>query len=366
MIVLFLFGVAFAAFTVSAVSGGGAGLVLVPLLRLMLPIESVPAALSIGAATSSATRMAMFRRSTRWDVVRLFVPSALPAAALGAWLLTRFEPAYIEFLLGCFLLASLPPLFRRSAPDPAPDPAAAPLRPPPAPLPRARLRLIGAVAGLLSGFTGAVGLIFNNSYHRLGLGKEEIVATRATNEILLHLLKIALYAGFALLDRSALIAGALIAAAALFASVAMRWLLPLIAEAMFRRIGLLAMVGSGAALFAMSGSQIVRMHDAWVRYTAPGGEHQVEANWRGLGRVAAELESEGDVVFERRVALAALPVDTRAAIVAAVPLARITFVEEVRGRGGLSYEVLFLRNGRTVAREVRAPAPRASRPAPTG
>ncbi|WP_445192543.1 sulfite exporter TauE/SafE family protein [Sphingomonas sp. Tas61C01] len=354
MLVLFLFVVAFAAFVVSAVSGGGAGLVLVPLLRTMLPIASVPAALSIGTAASSAARMATFGRSIRWDVVRLFVPSALPAAALGAWLLTRFEPAYIEFLLGCFLLANLPALFRREAPEPATV----------RPLPRSRLRLIGAAAGLLSGFTGAVGLIFNRSYHRMGLAKEEIVATRATNEILLHLLKIGLYAGFGLLDRPALVAGALIAVAAILASVAMRWLLPLIKEAAFRRVGLAAMVASGAALFAMSGSQIVRMHDAWVRYTAPDGEHQVEANWRGVGRFAAELEREGHVVFERQVALADLPPATRAAIVAAVPLSRITFIEEVRGPDGASYEVHYLDGGRVVAREVTAPAPRAERPAP--
>ncbi len=344
MIVVFLFVAAFAAFVVSAVAGGGAGLVLVPLLRTMLPIESVPAALSIGTATSSASRIAIFRRSIRWDVVRLFVPTALPAAAFGAWLLTRFEPVYIEFLLGCFLLANLPALFRRNRPAPSTDAAQ--------PLPHGRLRAIGAAAGLLSGFTGAVGLLFNRAYFQLGMSKDEIVATRATNEILLHLLKIALYATFGLLDRSALLAGALVAVAAILASIAMRWLLPLINEALFQRAGLIAMVLSGAALFAMSGSQIMRIHEAWIAYTAPGGEHQVQVYWRGVGRYAAELEPEGYVVLERRVPIATLSPKARAAIAATLPLAQIAFIEEVVGPKGHAYEVHVVRNGAMIVHEV--------------
>lgn len=92
MIIALLFVAAFLAFLVSAVAGGGAGLVLVPLLRLILPITAIPAALSIGTATSSLSRIHLFRHAIRWDVVRRFVPTALPAAALGAWLLTLFEP----------------------------------------------------------------------------------------------------------------------------------------------------------------------------------------------------------------------------------------------------------------------------------
>lgn len=83
MVVLLVFTAAFFAFIVSAVAGGGAGLVLVPLLRLILPVASIPGALSIGTATSSISLIWLFRRHIRWDVVRRFVPTALPAAAVG-------------------------------------------------------------------------------------------------------------------------------------------------------------------------------------------------------------------------------------------------------------------------------------------
>lgn len=329
MIIALLFVAAFLAFLVSAVAGGGAGLVLVPLLRLILPITAIPAALSIGTATSSLSRIHLFRHAIRWDVVRRFVPTALPAAALGAWLLTLFEPAYVEFLLGCFLLLNLPALFRRDTGTGGP------------PLPLARLPVLGAAAGLLSGFTGAVGVVFNRAYYRMGLSKEEIVATRATNEVLLHLLKIALYAAFGLLPRSALIAGAMVATAAVLASVASKWVLPLIRESIFRRIGLLAMVASGVAMFSLSGNQILRIHNAWVAYVAPDDEAEFQLYWGGTRRYAFEREEEGQLVVERVVAIDRLPPAVRAELPTIAPDHAIRMVEEVRGHRTHYYEVYY-------------------------
>ena len=333
MIVALVFAAAFLAFIVSAVAGGGAGLVLVPLLRLILPVVSIPAALSIGTATSSVTRIWLFRVHIRWDVVRRFVPTALPAAAVGAWLLTRFEPVYVEFLLGCFLLLNLPMLFRRDVTSGTATP-----------LPLGRLPWLGVAAGLLSGFTGAVGVIFNRSYYRIGLTKDQIVATRATNEVLLHVLKIALYAAFGLLPRSALMAGALVAGAAVLASLASRPILSLMRESVFRRIGLAAMVASGIALFSISGTRIAAIHGAWVTYVAPDDEHELHLYWQGMRRAAIEREEDGGMVAERAVRIADLPPPVRAALPAIARPADIVMIEEVRGQGHY-FEIYHRRAG---------------------
>lgn len=333
MIVAFVFVAAFLAFLVSAVAGGGAGLVLVPLLRLILPVASIPGALSIGTAASSLSRIALLRTHIRWDVVRRFVPAALPAAAAGAWLLTLFQPVYVEFLLGCFLLANLPALFRRM-PAPGSEP----------PLPLGRIPLLGAAAGLLSGFTGAVGVVFNRAYYRLGLSRDEIVATRATNEVLLHLLKIALYTAFGLLPRSAIVAGGLVAVAALLASFAARVLLPLMREGLFRRIGLLAMVASGVAMFSLSGGRIMAIHRAWVAWAAPGDEREVQLYWSGTRRAAIEREDDGGLVVERAVAVSELPAPVRDALPAIAAPNEIVLIEEVRGEGRY-YEIYRRRGG---------------------
>ena len=335
MIVAVVFIAACAAFLVSAVAGGGAGLVLVPLLRLIVPIGSVPAALSIGTAASSLSRIAIFRASIRWDVVRRFVPTALPGAALGAWLLSRMEPAYVELILALFLIANLPALLRRRESERS-------VRP----LSMARLPMIGVAAGVLSGFTGAVGLVFNGAYQRLGMTRHEIVATRATNEILLHLLKIAIYAALGLIGQTAIVAGALVAAAAILASVTTRWVLPRIDEGLFRRIGQGAMVASGVAMFVLSGTQIAALHRAWIAAVDPGGERELQFYWNGRQQIAVEAEPEGYLVFERSIAFESMPEPLRRRALRHVPRGDIHLVEEVRSHKGLGYEIYYLRGRR--------------------
>ncbi|WP_294235836.1 sulfite exporter TauE/SafE family protein [uncultured Sphingomonas sp.] len=336
MIVLLLFVTAFLAFVVSAVAGGGAGLVLIPLLRLVVPVASVPAALSIGTAASSLSRLGVFRRHVRWDVVRRFVPTALPAAALGAWLLTRFDAVYVELMLGGFLLFNLPALFRRM-----PVPGAEPL------LPLGRLPWLGAAAGLLSGFTGAVGVVFNRAYYRMGLSKDEIVATRATNEVLLHLLKLAIYAWFGLLTRPALVAGAVVAGAAMLASVAAPSILGRMRESLFRRAGLAAMVASGIALVTLSTGHIMAAQRAWIAFVAPGDEQELQLYWQGRPRAAVEHEAEGGLSFERPVSAADLPHRLRAALPGIVGSATIIGIEEVFA-GQHHYEIRLRRGHRIV------------------
>ncbi|QJU56908.1 sulfite exporter TauE/SafE family protein [Sphingomonas sp. AP4-R1] len=331
MVVAFVFLAATAAFATSAVAGGGAGLILVPLLRTILPVSGVPAALSIGTAASSLSRIVVFRRAIRWDVVRRFVPLALPSAALGAWLLTRFEPAYVELILAFFLLANLPQLFRKS---PAGDSGTPPLD-------RKWLVWIGAAAGLFSGFTGAVGLLFNGLYRRIGMDRHEIVATRATNEVLLHLLKIALYSAFGLMTPSTLAAGLLVAVAAILASIAVRWILPHLDEALFRRIGQVAMVAAGFAMLSLSSNQIARIHRAWLTVVTPGVEREVHLYWGGRQWLAAEIEAEGDIAFERSIPFATLPPHLRRAAHAKADGRAIALVEEVHSLDGLSYEIHY-------------------------
>lgn len=257
------------AFGMSAVSGGGAGLILMPLLGLVLPALQVPAALSIGTAASSAARIASFRKAIRWDIVRHFAPTALPFAALGAWALSRMTPVYLSLLLGLFLMGNLPLLFRK----PPTLTAIKPIRP-------IWLHVLGGAAGFISGFSGAVGLVFNGFYHRLGLRKEEIVATRAANEITLHLLKIILYAAFGLFSTKAIVTGTTVALAAILSSILMRYLLPHLHDHLFRSIGHAAMVAAGFAMVIVSSSQIARYDDIMIHYAHTLKETSASLSWR--------------------------------------------------------------------------------------
>ncbi|KAF1005996.1 MAG: hypothetical protein GAK28_02904 [Luteibacter sp.] len=249
MFLALVFVATLVAFALSAVSGGGAGLVLMPILRIGLPMAQVPVALSMGSAVSSVARIGLFVRHVEWRIVRWFVPFSLPGACLGAWLLGHVSPVYAELLIGVFLLVNLPMLWRR--------PAAIVARRAPS---SGMLGVIGLCAGFVSGLTGAVGLLFNGFYMRYGLSKERVVATRAANEIILHLLKLALYVVFGLVTRDALLAGAVLALAAVVSTFGVRRLLPLLSEALFRRLAYGSMVAAGVAMTGVAGHSLAQLH----------------------------------------------------------------------------------------------------------
>lgn len=297
------------------------------MLGLVLPAAQVPAALSIGTAASATSRALVFRRSVRWDVVRWFVPAAVPATAFGAWLLSLAQPLWVEFLLGLFLVANIAVLFRRR---PAPGPA------------RSRpllLLAVGAGAGFLSGFTGAVGVVFNDFYLRHGLAKEEVVATRGADELLLHVIKIGLYASFGLLTPRAAAIGALVALAAVASSVAARRLLSRVAEPLFRILNHAAMVLAGAAMLASSGGALASRYGLSVSARLDAGlearlavrEWAVSLEWKAGHAPAVERTlAPADVPGDVREAADDMRGDARGA------QARY---EAVRTWEGLSYEI---------------------------
>lgn len=343
MIVAAIFAIALFAFAVSAVAGGGAGLVLVPLLRILLPVAQVPVALSIGTAAGSLARIHAFRAHVRWDVVRRFVPSALPMAGIGAWALSQFQPAYVELLIGLFLLANLPLMFLRRGKAEARKP----------PLPTWALMLLGALAGLISGFTGAVGLLFNGAYRRMGMSKEELVATRAANEIALHLLKIALYASLGLLSWTAFLIGLMVAAAAIIAAYGMRRLLPYVSEPLFRLVSNLAMIAAGAAMFIMSSDQIMRLHNAFARTVTLGEEQEFQLYWSGHRRFVLEFEEDGTPVLERGIDADDLSKTQAAQVRALESQGRVVLIERVYSWRGNYIEVYLSRDGQERKVELR-------------
>ncbi|WP_250626214.1 sulfite exporter TauE/SafE family protein [Pinirhizobacter soli] len=229
-----VFAAAFAAFVVSAFSGGGAGLLLLPLLALVVPVSSVAATLSIGSTISSVSRIGFFRRHIRWDVVRWFLPTAFPGAWLGAWLLFLVDLAWLQLIMGLYMVANLKLVLRPTVPLPGDIPSR----------PRSLLA-VGLAVGFVSGLTGAVGLLFNRFYLQHGLAKEEVVATRAANEIALHVLKLGLYSTYGLLNTRAVGAGVLVGVAAVCAAWVSRGLLKQVNESTFRLTGYLAMVACG-------------------------------------------------------------------------------------------------------------------------
>lgn len=258
------------AFWVSAISGGGASLILIPVLSAFVPASLVPFAMTLGTFSSSASRIAVFRRHIRWSVFFWFVPFAIPAVLLGAWLIKYINPIYLQLVVALFLIGNLPQLFS----------AKNKLTQDEKPYPHYVLAIVGALAGFVSGITGAIGLLFNRFYLKYGLTKEQIIATRAANEIFMHMIKLGIYISLGLYSGTALWLGVAVAAATVLSSLTVKYILPYMSEALFRRIGYGAMVVSGFALMISTSAQIITQDHVSLRSVGLKDESEIMVHWR--------------------------------------------------------------------------------------
>jgi uncharacterized membrane protein YfcA len=329
-----LFFNAIVAFALSAVCGGGAGFLLMPLLGMSLPAAQVPAALSIGTVTSSISRISIFWKNIRWDIVAWFVPPALPAVWFGAKLLTYVNPVYLQLVIGLFLLINLPLIFK---PNVIEKPKKHPQK--------ILMAIIGLLAGFVSGLTGAIGLLFNKFYYTQGLTKEEIVATRAANEVLLQIVKLILYALFGLMTLQSIAFGAVIAVAAVLSAWIMKNILPKVSAKLFQQIGYATMVVSGLFIFGSAANTLVVNKDINVRSTLISGGMETKLFWRN-GIITMEFEFDEGFEFERTIKINELPAKQQAVALRLTNDADKVIIEEVYGIGKHFYEAYAYRNNK--------------------
>ncbi|MEJ7658166.1 MAG: TSUP family transporter [Hymenobacter sp.] len=256
------------------------------------------------------------------------LPAQVPQPAVSGglhWAVFAFQPA------------------RRAAP-PRPAPAA--------PAERAgwlKLSSIGLLAGFLSGLTGAVGLLFNKFYFRYGLSRDEVIATRAANEVLLRVIKLALYLYLGLLTGPAWRAGAVVAVAAVLATAGARRVVGYLSERLFQRIGYGAMVLSGVFMLAAAGQELRTTENLWATTRLFGDELEITGWWRSTS-LTLEL-GEGPAI-EQPVTLASLPAAVQARIQAQRRGRPLVKLEEVWTLRQHYYEVYFNENGRVRSEDV--------------
>jgi uncharacterized protein len=330
MMYLALFFIAFLAFSISAVCGGGAGLLLIPILGYYLPVAQVPVALTLGTASSSFSRIWLFFDAIRWDISKVFLPAALPGVILGAQLLSNLPPMYLELCMGLFLVGNLPLLFRQQTP----------VEQTVSPVPLWQLISVGVLAGFISGLTGAVGVLFNRFYFRYGLNTQQLIATRAANEALLHLIKLYLYATLGLFQPNALLIGLIVALAALLSSRAIQTCLPHISKAFFMRGGYAAMVISGIMLLNSAIIHIRLAHQPELRLNILADELEAGFSWNSLA-YALEFNYGEGLEFEQVIPLSALSAEQRHFVESRQAGAAQIVVEQVDSLSSRSYEAHY-------------------------
>ncbi|QES94099.1 sulfite exporter TauE/SafE family protein [Empedobacter brevis] len=294
--VFLLFIGAILAFWISAICGGGASLILIPILNLIIPTSVVPFSLTIGTFTSSASRIAAFRKSVHWKIFFWFVPFSIPAVLIGAYFIKFINPIYLQVIVAVLLIANVPQLFLNKKQQDKEE----------KPSPKYILALVGFLAGFVSGITGAIGLLFNRFYLKYGLTKEEIIATRAANEIILHIIKLVIYILLGLYSKNALLLGLTIAFASIISSYTVKYILHLFSDFAFRKVGYAAMVISGITLFYSSAQKIIQQDKVQLTTTNKGDKNETTLKWRNSDFVL-EYSLDGEFEIERPIEPQELP-----------------------------------------------------------
>jgi uncharacterized membrane protein YfcA len=156
---------------------GGAGVIAVPLLSLMLPVPLAAALMLPLLLVMDAKSIQYYWRAVRWQELKNMAPAALIGIVIGGFLLGKLPSDFLQVLLGMFcmifaLWKSLMPLLGR--------------------LPYAGL-IWGAVSGLTSTLLHSGGPPINIYLATRGLAKQNWLATAAVFFALMNLIKIIPY-----------------------------------------------------------------------------------------------------------------------------------------------------------------------------
>ncbi|MFC0007565.1 sulfite exporter TauE/SafE family protein [Micromonospora siamensis] len=217
----------------SAVTGFGGGVLLLPVFTALFGLRVAVPVLTLAQLSSNGARVWVNRRELHRPLVARFAFGAVPLAVAGALLLAHAPLAGLRRLLGVFLLAVV--AWRRWRPRP----------------PRTRAGAfvaVGAASGLGSALLGSVGPLTAPFFLGYGLTGAAYVGTEAAAAVTLHLAKTAGYAAGGLLDGRVLALGAALTPATVLGAALGRRVVARISDRVFVTLVEVGLVVAGALL----------------------------------------------------------------------------------------------------------------------
>lgn len=230
-----LFIAGFITWTISTLSGGGGAMLLVPILSFALGAQAAAPVVTIAMVVGSIGRLAIFRQSIEWSIVRWALPAALLGAALGGYFFSILPVDWLQLALGFFLMSTVAQeYFGRS---------------------RAQFRvphwIFGPVYCLVAGLSavmGAVGPVMNVLFLNAGVLKERMVGTKTAISLPMQFTKLISYGAFGMLEPAYLFAGLIVGIGAALSNRFSKRILAGMSDQRFRYITIAFMVIAGAAM----------------------------------------------------------------------------------------------------------------------
>lgn len=222
---------ALVASTLAAVAGFGGAVVMLPVLVWAFGVRDAIPILTVAQLLGNLSRVWFNRSELSWRVVGWFAIGAVPAAALGGAIFATAPAAALVRGLGVFFLAVVGYRHTRWGKE-------------------ARLTLhgflpLGAISGMLSALLGSVGPFMAPFFLSYGLIKGAYIGTEATSTVTMHVVKLGVYGGYALLSLESVAVGLAIGGVMFAGSYLGKRLLNRVPERMFPRIieGVLVVAG---------------------------------------------------------------------------------------------------------------------------
>lgn len=237
MLILALLVTGVLAWFISTLTAGGAAMLVIPILGLLMGVELVAPILSVATVMANPARAFMFRHYIRMDVIRWLLPGSLCGVIIGSWLLSRSNPVWIQLLLGVFL-SSILLQYRLGKSARSFSVSVWWFLP------------IGIVVASLSALTGATGPVLNPFLLNYGLIKEDMVGTKSFNSLFMQLTKVGAYMSLGLMTDQAWVAGFALGSGAIIGAYFAKKQLVKMTATQFRKGVLIMMTISGVVMLA--------------------------------------------------------------------------------------------------------------------
>ena len=165
------------------VAGGGSPLVLIPLVSFLYGSQAVAPVITTGMLLGNIQRLFYFWKEIDWEVTLWELPGVIIGSILGAFTLSYINLEGLQVIIGIALLLMVANyLFGNQEQT--------------FNIKTWQFLPLGFGNSFASGLIGSTGPIMNPAYLNYGLLKEAMIATKAANIILAHVIKLCAYASW--------------------------------------------------------------------------------------------------------------------------------------------------------------------------
>tara|TARA_R100000306_G_scaffold577_4_gene1346 strand:+ start:1991 stop:2752 length:762 start_codon:yes stop_codon:yes gene_type:complete len=239
-----LFFLGAAAFTLSTISGGGGALMQIPILNFLIGTSQTAPVINLGTFISRPTRIIIFWKHIVWKVFWFYVPSAMIGAVLAAWLFVEVKIYWVQIIVGLFLVSTFFQ-YRFGKKERSFEVKLWYFVP------------LGFFISIIGTLTGGMGPILNPFLLNAGIDKESLVGTKAAQSFFLGIAQIGSYAFFGLLTDELWVYGIAMGLGAIVGNLIGKWLLQRMSKLAFRKWVIAIMVISGVVLIVKAMSEIL-------------------------------------------------------------------------------------------------------------